>query len=414
MKISPVSPRINVRVVSLSQIDEICDFIVSKGLEAKLYTTTKPLSLQTSSEMFVFAENWSMKVEDLEHFFHEYGYLSKKYSTPSAFGYSILTSRYVQDIGLRSKKSDYRYIALKNALYGGRCEAFRVGSFDAVYADINSSYPYALSKLKTHFRYFASTNTASELWRAKHGVAYARIRQKETFYPVLPFRSEHIYYPYGEWYGYYTLDELRYAREKMVDVRIIKGYYSIDDEVADFEGFVSFLYGMKSEHKAFKLILNSTIGRIAASGKFFVYFPRKTDKSTLKIKIGNSLWYGIEVEIDYGVNPYIAAYCLSDARVRLHELIERNNAYYCDTDAIISTVSNYDVGPEIGKLKIEFGNYEIFGPKRYIKNGEIKLAGIPKKAQSRKKLLELRYGNNRKREGDITFPYHIKEIKVTD
>lgn len=336
MRTSPAFQQANVRVVSISQIDEICDFICSNGLNAKLYTTTKPVSLITESETFVFAENWSMKVEDLTYFLTNFGHLSEKYSTPSAFGYSILTKHFVRDIGLRSKKTDYRYIALRNSLYGGRCEAYRLGVYSATYADINSSYPYALSKLRTHFRYFASTNVASELWRAKHGVAFAQIKQKETYYPVLPYRNNCIYYPYGEWVGYYTLDELRYARSKGVNVRIIKGYYSIDDEVADFSGFVNFLYEMKNAHKAFKLVLNSTIGRIAATGKFFVYFPHKTPKSKIRIKIGNNMWYGIEVETDFGVNPYIASFCLSDARIRLHELIERNNAYYCDTDAIIS------------------------------------------------------------------------------
>lgn len=175
---------------------------------------------------------------------------------------------------------------ITRAYFGGRIEAFKLGSFNNIYAyDINSAYPSAMIHLPaTKGNYWIESDKYQKgfgVWRVKY-----KFPKSETigFFPYR-MRDGSIKFPLrGE--GYYWSPEVELARKIYPKcLEITHGYYLLDETVkTPLAEYIPKLYRERQAYKAkgdlsqwiLKIVLNSLYGKFAqkvgrADFKNFVY-----------------------------------------------------------------------------------------------------------------------------------------------
>lgn len=313
----------------------------------------------------------------------------------------------------------------QQAYYGGRVECFYQGTITAppgsslYYSDINSMYPYVMANQK--FPQISGKNGLKMVTGKITLQHHKRMLKKEGIsdvivvapkglrYPVLPCRfNGRLSFPLGRFRGWYCHNELRYAVEKGYKIeKVFKAYFS-NASCEPFKEYCEDLYakrkqadatrGMEIFGAACKILLNGLYGKFGqVKENFFLLAEEEAfsyaEKNGLyfcqedQITIDGRSFYTIKRELSAEnlpkqSNVIWAAYTTAGARILLHSYLEEYQAFYTDTDAVISFKPS-EYTEELGALceEAEASSAFIFLPKMYRFGGvKFKAKGIKKSA----------------------------------
>lgn len=209
---------------------------------------------------------------------------------------------------------------------GGKFEIYKRGIFDGVSYDINSAYPYEISRLYTLDKckiLFSKEYHAS----ADYGFIRVYIDNSKGYY--LPCSVKYgllNVYPAGQYYTTVTKSELEYLHELEIPTVIISAFWIYTkDRVRPYEKTISELYAMKTKYKdtdarlyrLAKIMQNSFYGKMAQLIKH--------NDGTLS---AGSCW-----------NPVHASAVTANVRIRICRICNDNHGKILavHTDSVVST-----------------------------------------------------------------------------
>jgi hypothetical protein len=319
----------------------------------------------------------------------------------------------------------------RESYLGGRCECFRLGTISNVYKlDINSMYPYVMSKYQYPCKLLSGDNLVNEstiydaIDHGQYVIAKCAINMRENAIGVK--RNNKLLFPIGKIITSLTLPEIDYIMKNpeigRID-KIIGG--AVYEQRYLFKDYVKYFYHIKSSstNKAdieiSKQLLVSLYGKFGQR-EYLEISQEPLDTDVAKAMIDNNLSYLDEIlthnkrlvrigdkiyripekseKSSINANPAIASAVTAYARCYIDTLIRiagRKNVYYTDTDSIFcndigyNNLKGYIDQHELGKLKMEewergSGIYctdiEIYGPKNYKYLNVEKIKGIRKDA----------------------------------
>lgn len=341
-------------------------------------------------------------LEKVETFFEQEGGQLK--ATFSSSALSVVKAH--------AKVLDMRALSVINTIArksfcGGRVEVYRhTPKYLLKEWDINSSYPWAMSQ-NLPYQFLGHINASKAehaLYEGKGcGVVEATVSVPETYLPVLPWRHpDHggIYFPTGEWRGWFDSEELLYAIQQGTRLLAVHSMLHFSSE-APFKDFATNFYKRKSESKGaarqfYKLCLNGCYGKFSQKPEkeeitvyenqeaaiAAAFEPRHENRFRF---LGNDLRYvAIESERWPAQTHYaLAAAITARSRVKLHSyLLASEQVAYTDTDSIHASVRTRSLSAsennDLGGLKVELDGYSAVyaAPKIY--------ALHPEQAQNRK------------------------------
>lgn len=168
--------------------------------------------------------------------------------------------------------SEELFDAFKRAYFGGRIEAFNLGTVSNVYQyDINSAYPFSMTFLQPTLVEWLHTKK----FKPEYTVALYRVcwNLQSSSIGLFPFRDHNkgIYFPRtGE--GWYWYPEIAFAVKHFPnEIKIIEGYYQCNVGASQLCSLVSRLYDTRLEYKetknpteyVIKIMMNSLYGKFA-------------------------------------------------------------------------------------------------------------------------------------------------------
>jgi len=232
---------------------------------------------------------------------------------------------------------------IREATYGGRNEVYkRYGEKINLY-DVNSMYvscydtPVPIGKMRW---------IKGDLDRGTLAEAFVKV-PKDFFIGPLPYRSRGLlFFPVGEFQGWWDVKELRYAVELGCDVTIKRQLCSDEEPILEaFGTFVTSLRqkGYKELWKLFGLSLSGKFGQsrwrdnvkyVGDIGNFKGYAPLDKDELYFQRK------EYIEGRAPY-IKPAVSMSIRAEARVRhlkiLLEASKEGEIFYGDTDSVFTT-----------------------------------------------------------------------------
>lgn len=329
----------------------------------------------------------------------------------------------------------------RDAIFGGRVELFkrRNDSDWVAYCDINSLYPYVMTKAFPG----ELEDTGKELKR--FGVAQVTMEIPQCDISVLPWRNPDgkIFYPFGTITGVWTIEEIRAAEKRGAKILEVHNVLSTDEFHFPYKEYVERLYKLRKEsvtkvEKSFyKLCMNARYGRAGTTGVITRTCLKKDRPNVFPLckrckgHHQPGICFGKRVKAKYAmplgeeVSWIDAAYITAYGRLELlkyMELIGAANMIYCDTDSVIFDAPGgkipFESGGELGQMKIEtkcsacklswhpdkpcdaifsleqfqtiraagveeknWDNIETFAPKMYIIGKQYRAKGVPRKKQ---------------------------------
>lgn len=269
--------------------------------------------------------------------------------------------------------------------FASRVEVFVSEVWDAMYYDVNSSFPYAMT-------FEAPGEPLSRLSRKPDSGIYlakATVRVPQSYLPPLPLRLEgRVFFPSGEWEGYFMNTDLDLLERE--GGQIIRCHEAISfAPFDDLKAFATDLYAKRmSETSAmgrlvYKLLLNSLYGKFAEipTKQSLLINPKSTANLTDMLMPGV---YLKEDQIDIPhMHVALSSHITSIARRTLYDYMSLcKDVHYCDTDGF-STTEVIPDGKGLGQLKLEkrviHGQYVL--PKLYSIEGETEKGGEWKKSR---------------------------------
>jgi len=235
--------------------------------------------------------------------------------------------------------------------FGGRFEILKRGFIGKAFLyDINSAYPYALTKIPDITKgHWINTNKIQN--DASLGFFKIQVNISDCKHiPPLPFRAKNIIiFPSGKFQTYCTLAELQAC--KNINYKILKSFQFIPDkEFFPFKDFVEKMYKKRLELKQnknplqlpIKIILNSIYGKTG---------------ERIRFKIGNLF------------NPVIFATITGITRAQLYEFVQKHDLerhiVSFATDSLCAT-KLLDVDSEkLGEFCLENNADDVY----YLQNG---------------------------------------------
>jgi DNA polymerase family B len=305
----------------------------------------------------------------------------------------------------------------RDALHGGRTEAFRIGRINGpVYClDVNSMYPAVMAdgEFPTVLRLHARNPTHEELnrWLESYCVV-ARVCLTTSRRRYAAVANDKLLFPIGRLRLALTTPDLRDA--------IAHGEVESIDEASVYERapifsrFVREIYALRQDAMGkgervrvwlLKILLNSLYGKFAQRGEVW-----NTVEQTPDLTLG--VWREIDLETgrvysyrrfagqvqlravqpeSHDSHPAIAAHITAEARARLWQLMQvatEREVMYVDTDSLYVSQKGFDrlrlhIDPrKLGSLKHEATHewMQIHGAKDYAYPGHVVCKGVRPKA----------------------------------
>lgn len=312
-----------------------------------------------------------------------------------------------------------------SSYYGGRTEAFKIGTTYARMIDVNSMYPDRMKhevfpnpkflKVEMH----VSVNRFLNIYlRQFEGCAHLKIVHKDCWLGLLPYRDKKmskLLFPTGNFDGWYNFNELRFALETgLIEIEQVICVVYAPPMDSPFSDYVDTLYLKRYQVEnpfhiyRIKVYMNSLYGKFAQKiDTNYIYLDsiakhidlikeHQKNGTFIKLDVFNDrrpdAFLVVRQEKNYAINysiPSFASYITSSARVKLaSKLLElkNNKPVYCDTDSIAYEIDfNVESNNKLGSWsKEEKIITDVRGLKNYsfIENGQLerKIKGVPKKA----------------------------------
>lgn len=306
----------------------------------------------------------------------------------------------------------------RDALHGGRTEAFRIGKIRGpVYClDVNSMYPAVMAdgEFPTVLRLHARNPTHEELsrWLESYCVV-ARVRLTTSRRRYAAVANDKLLFPIGRLCLALTTPDLRDAlAHGEVDAIEEAAVY---DRAPIFSRFVREIYALRQDAMVkgekvrvwlLKILLNSLYGKFAQRGEVWntvdqtpdltVSVWREVDLVTGRVYSyrrfsGQVQLRDVQPE-SHDSHPAIAGHITAEARARLWLLMQaatEREVYYVDTDSLYVSQKGFDrlrhyIDPrKLGSLKHESTHewLQIHGAKDYAYPGHVVCKGVRSRAR---------------------------------
>jgi hypothetical protein len=268
-------------------------------------------------------------------------------------------------------------------------ELFRTGGKDVYLYDVNSLYPFCMTK-----EFPGVTQPCNDI--TGYGCADVTVQIPEQSLCPLPHRmvDGRIQYPWGKFRGVWTFAEIQNAIENH-EARVLKIHSAEGTSAASgcYREFVETLYANRLKAKSpaeslfWKLLLNNLYGQLAVSGEI----TRTLPLSHLAWKEG-AVQFGQKIlapfvhPLPLHTNYLHAAYVTAYGRIELLKFLGQvhpDKLIYCDTDSILCIGPMPDVvtSTGLGLLKLELHEKacDVFAPKTYHIGERWKAKGVPKR-----------------------------------
>ena len=304
---------------------------------------------------------------------------------------------------------------ISEGYYGGINEVYIPYGKDLIYLDINSLYPYsALNPMPgTECTYMESFEEKGLDLENLFGFFYCKISTNDNYFGLLPLHfNNQLIFPNGEYFGTWSSEELKFAKENGYKITVIKGY-NFNKVYNTFNDFIYMLYNKKANSTGTikmicKSLLNNLLGRfglniikpitqivntkkrdfIASTRKLLAQkilnednflisyqpnisrqiceqhgldFIKVLDKE-FKTNIENKLdlFKFVSIATSAMVNSYARIHM---NKIKLEILKNKGKIYYTDTDSIVinkNYINHNWIGNELGQFKLEYDIKEAF------------------------------------------------------
>ena len=273
--------------------------------------------------------------------------------------------------------------------YGGRTEVFKLGKCDAKCYDINSMYSDIMRYINFPDIRLLKKETKVDvkyllyILKYEEGLAKVRILHRDSYFGFLPYRSDKLLFPIGEFCTIINFNELRFALKQGV-IEILSVDYIVHAPPMQtlFKEFIEEHYKKRLiaqkekndlEDYIHKYIPHSLYGRWAMRMKYettyyneipfeFIAELEKTDQFHL-LKTFSEVRDDcfLITENDKFINSFFAiptfsSYITSEGRINLLKALlenENNGILYCDTDSIFLE------GKFTGQISNILGNWKL-------------------------------------------------------
>lgn len=307
----------------------------------------------------------------------------------------------------------------RRALWAGRCEAYWHGEYKDGFVyeyDFKNSYPAIARDYEVPVKYVGVIENAEGIWRAMK-VNHTDVLVEcvvETTVPVVPAEADgRILWPVGRFETVLWGPEVRAAVAAGATVSPVRAWaYRTAPALQAWGEWI--LTELERDDQAVpewqRAILKhwsrSLIGRMAMSYKGWssagempfesvhagVMEDEETGDAQEYIQIGSVVWLcDGKMEWKHSM-PMITGYIQSVARVQLWDVLRmmpERSVLYADTDSVFVTeIDREEVERVIAsipgctmRLKRVWDGIAIYGPRQIITGAEVRIAGIPKRAE---------------------------------
>lgn len=329
--------------------------------------------------------------------------------------------RYHQPMDLFQERREWLDLHYQGSFTGGRTEVFKRGLIQDVYGyDFKSMYPSVCYDGIDGNGSYPNPNSVHRLTNGRisyimdfEGISKVKIKCPYMYIPLLPYKSTDfkLYFPIGEFEGWFTHIELREALKIGYDIIEIFDTVYYTSTFIPFRDAVSKLYKLRSNYKKqgnnimtqlVKDQMNSGIfGKFAQrinnktemfliddiyaeeNGMVYVYQYGKKHYLESFVERGEYVYNNIEtpMKVPLFIFPILSSYTTSLARIKLWKMLVRypEEIVYTDTDSLYVTKKCFGHSQSLGKLEF-LGKYEnalFVKPKQYCLDNIIKLKGVP-------------------------------------
>lgn len=248
----------------------------------------------------------------------------------------------------------------RKAYHGGRFEVYKRGYFKKVYYyDLNSAYPFEISRLKT-LEGSEFDSRLEYIPESSYSVYLIECIVKDKFISPLVYKHKNLVtYPIGYFKGYVTKREFESVLK--YNPKILGALHLYCKEKFPFKDKVDFMYMKKSESQyrlVYKTLLNSLYGRTAISIKKWKKDIGNDDIIDLyKDEKTGELFY--KVEDSFNSNFVYASEITAGTRLKMYEVVNkyRNDIITVQTDGIVSLVPlDLPISEKLGEWKSETWN----------------------------------------------------------
>jgi len=239
-----------------------------------------------------------------------------------------------------------------NSYFGGRIEILKRGYIGKAYLyDINSAYPYALTKVPELTKgKWIQRKTIND--KALLGFFKIKVNIPEVkFVPPFPFRKDlMVCFPSGEFTTFTTLEELRAVNAPKYYSILDSWQYLDNNPIYPYKNFIENIYAKRMELKKrkdqlqlpLKIILNSIYGKTG---------------QIVNGRIGNIF------------NPVIFSFITGHTRAQLYNFVKENNiekdVVAFATDSICTTKKIEINSDKLGEFSLDKQALDVF----YLQNG---------------------------------------------
>lgn len=311
-------------------------------------------------------------------------------ATISSTSLDIFRRKYLKDFWKQPKKDDI--IASYKAYYGGRTETFKRGCFSKnnygnIHSyDVNSLYPYCLSKFKYPYinEYSYRKKVLSEDIESFEGFCQIHLKTPKVLdIPLLPVKSDKLLFPLGEIKGYYDFVSIRKALSLGYEITEIGEGLVFENTFNPFKSYINSMYKLRNKFKAnndkreiaVKLAMNSFYGKFGYRyyDKEFLGTLEDYDDNVSMFPTSHKDIYRFIKDEDSNIPSYVfpifPLYVTSYARSVMFDYFKKvgyDKVFYTDTDCIFTT-RKMNTGNELGELKLEnkFNELILIKPKFY-------------------------------------------------
>lgn len=253
----------------------------------------------------------------------------------------------------------------QEAYFASRVEVFNRNAQDFLIYDINSSFPFAMTKPLPgnliEYRMDLPQDDSDECIY----LADATVEVPEMYLPPLPYRKDNrVFFPVGRWRSWFTSTDIRLALREGCKIHKVHQVY-VFEAFRDFAAYAEQIYKLRREAKTdfrklvLKYLLNSLYGKCAesTSKQEMLINPEEIDRTCMQM-LQPGVWLSEkEVKITHR-HVIIAAVITAIARRTLYDyakecLRQEKPAYYCDTDSLATKADLPRDDKTLGALKLE-------------------------------------------------------------
>lgn len=337
--------------------------------------------------------------------------------TGPAQAMAVFRHRFLRPGTMLVHKDEDALAAERTAAWAGRCEAYRHGSIDGPLFE----WDFTLAYLTLAQRLWLPT----QLWGERDDLSIRQLLQVAqrkrvlaevdvaTAAPLLPAQTDKgVAWPVGEFTTTAWDIELRAAHERGAEITVRRCWlYRPKPALQDWATWLldlldpAGLPAAAPERIMLKAWARSLVGRFGMRVPVWTelgdlpepglrYLPSidaDSGESGAILELGDRSYERAGLVDAADAMPGVLSYIMAASRVRLLEAIEWagwGNVVYTDTDSLLVDREGHARLVEHGadctqvglRLKAEYRHATVFGPRQLILDGELRVAGLPKKA----------------------------------